>query len=333
VIPKRRLLAATILAALTLGPTAVAMAGDDDAPGARTDAATVVTDTTAQLNGTVWTEGMTLVMFEYGTTTDYRLRSGASEFGDDRTVSVFDGLTGLTPGTVYHYRVRAWNARGTSYGTDRTFTITGTATAPGGPAATPAGLAHVAPGAPETAPQPQIGDSVVVAPSAGTVLIKSAGGTGFVELAAGDAIPVGSIVDARHGTVKLTSALGGGATQTGEFRGALFQVRQAADAHGMTDIVLRGGELNRCAGTSARAAAAGSKPPVRRLWSSDSGGRFRTHGRNSVATVRGTKWVTTETCAGTRTTVTAGAVSVRDVRRKTTVLVSSGHSYLARSTR
>jgi hypothetical protein len=70
--------------------------------------------------------------------------------------------------------------------------------------------------------------------------------------------------------------------------------------------------------------------PVRRLWARDRGGRFRTHGRNSVATVRGTSWVTTDTCAGTRTTVTSGAVSVRDVRRRRTVLVRAGHSYLAR---
>jgi hypothetical protein len=46
--------------------------------------------------------------------------------------------------------------------------------------------------------------------------------------------------------------------------------------------------------------------------------------------VRGTKWLTTETCAGTRTTVAAGAVSVLDKVRHRTVLVRAGHSYLAR---
>ena len=88
-----------------------------------------------------------------------------------------------------------------------------------------------------------------------------------------------------------------------------------------------------CTGTRARAGAAAvqrRKPPVRRLWASDKGGRFRTHGRNSVTTVRGTRWITTDTCAGTRTTVTSGAVAVRDLRRRRTVLVRAGHSYLAR---
>ena len=79
--------------------------------------------------------------------------------------------------------------------------------------------------------------------------------------------------------------------------------------------------------------SAARKTPKRRLWAKDSGGRFRTRGRNSVATVRGTRWVTTDTCAGTRTTVTEGSVSVRDLRAKRTVVVRKGKSYLARRRR
>jgi hypothetical protein len=130
-----------------------------------------------------------------------------------------------------------------------------------------------------------------------------------------------------------------GATQSGEFRGALFEVRQAPAGRGMTDLVLRGESFARCPrptarlGARAASTASTSKRPLRRLWSRDKGGRFRTHGRNSVATVRGTSWVTTDTCAGTRTTVRQGAVSVRDRRRGKTILVRVGHSYLARSAR
>jgi hypothetical protein len=72
---------------------------------------------------------------------------------------------------------------------------------------------------------------------------------------------------------------------------------------------------------------------VRRLWGRDNGGRFRTHGRHSHATVRGTRWVTVDRCDGTLTRVTEGAVSVRDRVRRRTVLVRSGHSYLAKSRR
>jgi hypothetical protein len=49
-----------------------------------------------------------------------------------------------------------------------------------------------------------------------------------------------------------------------------------------------------------------------------------------VATVRGTRWYTEDRCGGTLTRVTQGAVAVRDLRRKRTVLVRAGHSYLAR---
>jgi hypothetical protein len=160
------------------------------------------------------------------------------------------------------------------------------------------------------------------------VRIKAPGG-GYTTLQAGDDIPVGSLVDTRAGTVQLTSAVAPGVTQTGEFRGALFEIRQSAG--GMTDIVLRGSELSSCASRTTARSAARRRPPVRRLWGSDKNGKFRTHGRHSVATVRGTKWVTTETCAGTRTTVTEGAVSVRDKHRRTSVLVRAGHSYLARA--
>ena len=74
----------------------------------------------------------------------------------------------------------------------------------------------------------------------------------------------------------------------------------------------------------------GKRRVVRRLWGKDKHSRFRTHGRDSVATVRGTKWVTTDRCDGTRTKVTEGKVLVRDLHRKRSVLVRAGHAYLAR---
>ena len=43
--------------------------------------------------------------------------------------------------------------------------------------------------------------------------------------------------------------------------------------------------------------------------------------------------MTTDTCAGTRTSVKSGSVAVRDRRLAKTVLVRAGHTYLARSAR
>ena len=98
----------------------------------------------------------------------------------------------------------------------------------------------------------------------------------------------------------------------------------------MTTLALRGGDFRSCR----RAGEAGERAPrrrspVRSLWARDKGGRFRTHGNNSVATARGTAWVTRDRCDGTLTRVTEGAVSVRDPAPRT-VLVRAGHKYLAR---
>ena len=69
---------------------------------------------------------------------------------------------------------------------------------------------------------------------------------------------------------------------------------------------------------------------MRRLWGRDSGGRFRTHGRHSQATVRGTRWVTVDRCDGTLTRVTEGSVVVRDFVRDRRAIVRAGDSYLAK---
>ena len=69
---------------------------------------------------------------------------------------------------------------------------------------------------------------------------------------------------------------------------------------------------------------------MRSLWASGKG-RLRTKGKYASATVRGTKWQTTDQCDGTLTTVSEGSVLVRDIQLKKNVVVSAGASYLARS--
>jgi hypothetical protein len=117
----------------------------------------------------------------------------------------------------------------------------------------------------------------------------------------------------------------------------VFQVKQSRKSAGLTDIYLRGGDFSACraqrhmpAGTHLLAKKK-RKHAVRKLWGHDHHGRFRTHGRGAIATVRGTTWVVADHCDGTRTTVVAGAVSVRDKRLHKTVLVHAGHSYFART--
>ena len=86
------------------------------------------TPVTAILNGTVNPNNLpTTVTFEYGTTTSY----GSSATADQSpvlgisNVNVSCDLTSLTPGTLYHFRVKTVNALGTSYGEDMSFTLLG----------------------------------------------------------------------------------------------------------------------------------------------------------------------------------------------------------------
>jgi hypothetical protein len=60
-------------------------------------------------------------------------------------------------------------------------------------------------------------------------------------------------------------------------------------------------------------------------------GRFRTRGRYSAATVRGTAWTTSDRCDGTLTSVRRGTVLVTDLVRRVSVTVHAGHRYLARA--
>jgi hypothetical protein len=209
----------------------------------------------------------------------------------------------------------------------------------GTPAATPP-----LPGAPSTDPiaasvpgaaPPVLGRSMAVKPAEGTVAVRLPGGEGFISLTAAGSVPSGSIVDARRGVVTLRTALDApGATQTATIWGAVFEVRQSRSARGMTDLVLRAKPegCSRRAGAARAAAVAGrSGKPAEGLWVKDRNGRFRTRGRNSVAIVRGTRWLTKETCAGTLTRVTEGSVAVRDLRSGLTVTLEAGDSHLARS--
>ena len=97
-------------------------------PTATTQAATSVTTTGATLNGTVNANDLsTAVTFEYGTTTAYGSSATASQSpvtGHSNT-TVTTAITGLNPGTIYHFRVKSVNSLGTVYGNDLTFTSLG----------------------------------------------------------------------------------------------------------------------------------------------------------------------------------------------------------------
>jgi uncharacterized protein (TIGR02145 family) len=97
-------------------------------PTASTQAATNILQTTTTLNGIVNPNYLqTTVTFEYGTTTNYSSIISAEQnpVSDNSNVSVTANINGLTVATIYHFRVKAVNSLGTSYGNDMTFITKG----------------------------------------------------------------------------------------------------------------------------------------------------------------------------------------------------------------
>jgi len=92
-------------------------------PVVTTNPATNVTASSARLNGTLDPHGLsTTVYFQYGTTTSYgSITPNQIKTGNDYQ-NVFAGISGLTAGTTYHFRIVATNTIGTRYGIDRTLT-------------------------------------------------------------------------------------------------------------------------------------------------------------------------------------------------------------------
>jgi hypothetical protein len=116
------LVMSTVIAASVAG-TAIAASS----PAASTGGATNVGDSTATLNGTVNPNGRaTQYDFTYGPTTAYGATTALHKLkAGTKAVAVAIRLTGLTPGTTYHYRINAISSGGAVLGADRSFTTTG----------------------------------------------------------------------------------------------------------------------------------------------------------------------------------------------------------------
>jgi hypothetical protein len=188
---------------------------------------------------------------------------------------------------------------------------------------------------PEVKP-PTVGKDFEVEHQGGTVTVKVPGSDKYVTLSGNASIPMGSIVNVLKGKVTLTSAKDSkGTPQSATFHGGIFKVTQKRAKTPITELQMRGGDFSVCHSKSRASSAqvfASRKRrarKVRHLWGSGHG-HFRTRGRHGAATVRGTIWLTEDSCAGTRVTVRRGLVAVRDFKRHRTVMVPKHHSYLAR---
>lgn len=212
---------------------------------------------------------------------------------------------------------------------------------------------------------PQVGSTAVVQPVGGQVFVRLPRGAnassygldakatqttpgtpkGFIPLTGTANLPVKTIVNTDNGKIKLKSAaaLTGTRTQAATFEFGTFQIIQKRARRPVTEMVLKGGSFRGCPRTRARRSSGvdaddsarrrrTSRSRVRRLWG-DGKGRFRTRGRYSSATVRGTKWIVEDRCGGTLTRLPRrprnSRVDVRDLVTRRTVRLRAGRSYLA----
>ena len=171
--------------------------------------------------------------------------------------------------------------------------------------------------------------------SAGTSQAKPP--KGFVRLEGAETIPVGATLDTKRGRVKIRSAATTGRkTQTGQFFRGRFVIKQARIKRRsktlITEMRLTGSSFKSVcrARASISQKRKKSKKRVRRLFG-NAKGTFRTSGRNAAATVRGTRWSVQDRCDGTKVTVQQGRVEVRDKVKRKTIIVRTGHTYLARA--
>jgi hypothetical protein len=91
---------------------------------ATTGTATNIGNVTATLNGIINANSIsTAVTFEYGPTESYgsTITGTPNPVSGNSNTAVSAALTGLTPGVLYHFRIKSVNCGGTTFGIDQTF--------------------------------------------------------------------------------------------------------------------------------------------------------------------------------------------------------------------
>ena len=293
---------------------------------------------TASFSGTVNPEGLaTTGFFQYGLDLrysklhargpNYDHKTPTRAIGSDFNDHVFTSqVTGLVPNAIYHVRLVAQNADGSTFGPDVVFKTDKTGK-----------------------PGPPIAGKTFNVSATGLVLIKLHGV--FVPLTELRQIPNGTIVNALNGTLTLTTAGGTqhatlstdakhkkkkskkAKTQTGKFGGAVFKVTQTRS--GLTTLALVSNAFKgapsfaSCKAKKGTAAIAKLSKKTLQLLRGSGHGKFRTKGRYAAATVRGTVWTTADRCDGTLIHAIKDSVTVNDLVLHKTIILRAGHSYLA----
>ena len=189
---------------------------------------------------------------------------------------------------------------------------------------------------------PVHGVELLAAPVDGTVKVKEPGQTAFNVLTELSLIPVGSTIDTRGSRVQLTAATGGFGSeapdQPMDFYAGLFKIIQKPGTNAPAKAKLiqklackkkKGGKKKAKASAGGPTAVVSRKRRRRRVWGSGSGS-YATAGRGGTGSVRGTTWLTKDTCKGTKFKVTEGiGITVFDKKKKKKIKLGPGDKYFA----
>jgi plastocyanin len=199
------------------------------APTASTEEASELGETGATLSGTVNPHGQaTTYFFNYGTSDSYGHTTSVQSAGEGASGHVvFAPLTGLAPGTVYHFEIVAHNSFGDAPGLDREFTTA----SPPEPAPTPS-PAPPPSGTPETTTP-----STTVTPPIASVPVASSSGVSPIAIggsplvgSASTAIKVAGAQhgSAVHGSLDIAPAGAGGRLEVDLLAGSASLARKHA---------------------------------------------------------------------------------------------------------
>ncbi len=186
----------------------------------------------------------------------------------------------------------------------------------------------------EPPPPPVTLESFNAAGVTGRVTVQLPGESVFQTLGPEAQFPLGAVINATKGKVKLKTTRRGGHIQSVVLQGGTFKVGQKQKQRLITTIQLLGGDFSVCEKTTGRrglqALERRRRTPVRLVWGSGHG-EFRTGGTYAAGVSRGTIWLTIDYCDGTLFRVIRGTVSVLDFGLHKTINVHAGDSYFARA--
>jgi IPT/TIG domain/FG-GAP repeat len=182
-------------------------------------------------------------------------------------------------------------------------------------------------------PAPKLGVSANLTLLSGAVSTETPRSHTFTRLTGTRQVPIGTIVDTRHGRVRVTTANTRNQLQNTTFYAGEFKLTQ--NHAGVVLASLVGGSFSACPTARERAhlaSAAGvhvaANHLVRELWATGNGS-YSTKGNYASGAAQSTTWLTEDLCEGTLIRVTSKRVVVSDLVKHIHKTVSGGHSYLA----